>query len=183
MLEEMMLQAQEREKAMEARMQEEIRKQVHIAMSAQRQASEPRMNDNISPPSQLKSSCASTELLNQDDTALRFPVDVPRGNDIIKVVVDVFTPLDPTKTPRIHGAPIQPGYARVTVDKVSKGYEDLALDIPGGDGQKTLGEAEKAYILWRKHYIIIPGASAPPPADIRCGQKLTKHFFNNFLWA
>ena len=55
--------------------------------------------------------------------------------------------------------------------------------IPGGDGEKTLGEAEKAYILWRKRYIIIPGASAPPPADIRCGQKLTKQFFDNFLWA
>ena len=55
------------------------------------------------------------------------------------------------------GAPIQPRYARVAVDKVSKGYEDLALDISGGDGEKTLGEAEKAYILWRKRYIIIPG--------------------------
>jgi hypothetical protein len=57
---------------------------------------------------------------------------IPTGNDTIKVIVDVFTPLDPTKTPRIHGAPIPPGYARVIVDKVSKGYEDLALDIPGG---------------------------------------------------
>jgi hypothetical protein len=49
MLEEMVLQAQEREKEMEARMQEEIRKQVQIAMSAQRQASEPGMNVNIRP--------------------------------------------------------------------------------------------------------------------------------------
>ena len=106
---------------------------------------------------------------------LRFPVDdvttpitsielhVPRGNDTIKVAVGVFTPPDPTKTPRIHVAPIQPGYARVAVDQVSKGYEDLVLDIPGGDGEKTLGEAEMAYILWRKRYNIIPGASAPPP--------------------
>ena len=81
------------------------------------------------------------------------------------------------------GAPIQPRYARVAVDQVSKGYEDLVLDIPGGDGEKTLGEEEKAYTLWRKRYIIIPGASAPPPADIRCGQKLTKQFFDNFLWV
>jgi hypothetical protein len=104
MLEEMVLQAQEREKAMEARMLEEIRKQVQRAMSAQRQALEPRM--------------VSTKLPNQDDAALRFPVDdvitpmtsielhVPRGNDTIKVAVGVFTPLDPTKTPRIHEAPI-----------------------------------------------------------------------------
>ena len=60
---------------MQARMHDEIRKQVQIAMSAQRQASEPGMNVNISPPDQLKSSCASTELPKQDDTALRFPVD------------------------------------------------------------------------------------------------------------
>jgi hypothetical protein len=89
---------------MEARMLEEIRKQVQRAMSAQRQALEPRM--------------VSTKLPNQDDAALRFPVDdvitpmtsielhVPRGNDTIKVAVGVFTPLDPTKTPRIHEAPI-----------------------------------------------------------------------------
>jgi hypothetical protein len=43
------------------------------------------------------------------------------------------------------------------VDKVSKFYDNVALDIPEDDGQKTLGEAEKAYILWRKRYIIIPG--------------------------
>ena len=49
MLEEMVLEAKEREKAMEARMQEEIRKQVQIAMSVQRQASEPGINVNISP--------------------------------------------------------------------------------------------------------------------------------------
>jgi len=57
MLEEMVLEAKEREKAMEARMQEEIRKQVQIAMSAQRQASEPGMNVNISPWSVEKQLC------------------------------------------------------------------------------------------------------------------------------
>ena len=63
------------------------------------------------------------------------------------------------------------------MDKVCKGYDNVALDIPGGDGEKTLGEVEKAYILWRKRYIIIPGASTPPRADIRYEQKLAKHFF------
>ena len=52
---------------------------------------------------------------------------------------------------------------------------DLALDIPGGDGEKTLGEVEKTFILWRKHYIIIPEVSSPPSLpqllDNRCGQK------------
>jgi hypothetical protein len=46
---EALLQAQEREKDMQARMQDEIVKQVQIAMSAQRQASDPGMNINISP--------------------------------------------------------------------------------------------------------------------------------------
>ena len=155
-------------------MPEEIKRQVQIAISAQRQVSNPGMNVDISPPGQLKSNCASTKLPNQDDAALRFPVDdvttpmtsielhIPRGNDTIKVAVGVYNPPDPTKTPRIHGALIPPGYATISVDKVYKGYDNVALDIPRGDGEKTLGEAEKAYILWRKRYIIIPRVSTPP---------------------
>ena len=46
---EVLLEAQEREKDMHARMHDEIRKQVQIAMSAQRQASDPGININISP--------------------------------------------------------------------------------------------------------------------------------------
>ena len=60
-------------------------------------------------------------------------------------------------------------------DRVNKGFSDLALDISGDDGEKTLGEAEKTFILWRKRYIIIPEVSSPPPLpqlpDNRCGQK------------
>ena len=54
------------------------------------------------------------------------------------VALGVFSPLNPTKTPRIHGAIIPPGYVSVAVDRVNKGFSDLALDIPGGDGEKTL---------------------------------------------
>jgi hypothetical protein len=32
------------------------------------------------------------------------------------------------------------------VDKVVKGHENVALDIEGGDGEKTLGEAEETFI-------------------------------------
>ena len=46
---EALLQAQEREKDMQARIQDEIIKQVQIAMSAQRQASDAGININISP--------------------------------------------------------------------------------------------------------------------------------------
>jgi hypothetical protein len=31
--------------------------------------------------------------------------------------------------------PIAKGYVRVMVDRVEKGWEDLNLEIPGGDGE------------------------------------------------
>jgi hypothetical protein len=108
---------------------------------------------------------------------------IPRGNDTIKLVVTVSNPPNPTKTPRTHGALLPPRYATISADKVSKGYDNVALDIPRGDGEKTLGEVEKAYILWRTCYIIILGASTPPRVDNRYEQKLTKYFFTNYLWA
>ena len=111
---EALLQAQGREKDMQARMHDEIRKQVQIAMSAQRQTSDPGINI-ISLPDQLKSSCASMELPNQDDVMLRFPVDditapftscelhIPKGNATIRVALGIFSPPDPTKTPESMG--------------------------------------------------------------------------------
>ena len=43
-----------------------------------------------------------------------------------------------------------------------KGYSNVPLDIEGDDGEKTLGEAEKTFIQWRKRFIIIPGAPPLP---------------------
>ena len=124
----------------------------------------------------MKSSCASTELpVIQGDAGLCFPVDditeplttcelhIPDGNNAsIMVAVGVVSPIDRTKTPRIHGSVIQPGYASVSVDRVLKGYSNVPLNIEGGDGEKTLGEAEKTFIQWRKCFIIIPGAPPLP---------------------
>jgi hypothetical protein len=36
---------------------------------------------------------------------------------------------------------IPEGYARVMVDHVEKGWEDLDLEIPGGDEEEELGQA------------------------------------------
>jgi hypothetical protein len=98
---------------------------------------------------------------------------IPEGNGTVKVATGVVSPIDSTKTPRIHTVIIPPGYASVLVDRVVKGHENVPLDIEGGDGEKTLGEAEKTFICWKKRYIIIPGApSLPPPQQQlspRCG--------------
>jgi len=115
----------------------------------------------------------------QDDVGLHFPVDditeplttcelhIPQGTATVMVVVGVVNPIDPTKTPRIHGAIVPPRYASVLVDRVVKGFRSVQLEIEGGDGEKTLGEVEKTFICWHKRYIIIPGASPsslqPPP--------------------
>ena len=59
---------------------------------------------------------------------------------------------------------------------VVEAAEGVGAVSEGGDGEKTLGEAEKTFICWRKRYIIIPGASPsslpPPPRhepNPRCG--------------
>ena len=139
-------------------MQEEIKRQVQLAMSQMQ--SQSTSGVTISLVGQMKSSCASTELpVIQEDAGLCFPVDditeplktcelhIPDGNNAsIMVAIGVVSPIDRTKTPRIHGSVIQPGYASVSVDRVLKGYSNVPLDIKGGDGEKTLGEAEKTFI-------------------------------------
>ena len=54
-----------------------------------------------------------------------------------------------------HGQQIPPRYTRVGVEQVCQGWETLELDIPGGDGERTLAEAIHGYILWDKRYIIL----------------------------
>ena len=81
---------------------------------------------------------------------------VPDGNATKKVAIAVVNPIDRTGTPRIHNRPVPGGYASVSVDRVEKGCGNVPLDIEGGDGEKTLGEAEKTFICWHKRFIIIP---------------------------
>ena len=56
----------------------------------------------------------------------------------------------PIQSGTIHGMQIPEGYARVMVDQVERGWEDLDLEIPGGDGEKELGQALHTWILWNK---------------------------------
>jgi hypothetical protein len=52
--------------------------------------------------------------------------------------------------------PIPPGYASVSVERICQpDFEELEIDIPGGDGEKTLKDALHGIILWPKRYIVI----------------------------
>jgi hypothetical protein len=109
-------------------MQEEIKRQVALQLSSQRQSTSEH-GVNISPP-QLRSSCASTELPNQDDALQHFPVDditvpltpcelhIPLGNTGATVLVahGLVSPVVPEKTPTIHGNLIPPSYCSISVD-------------------------------------------------------------------
>jgi len=104
----------------------------------------------------------------QDDTKLHFPMvdvtqafttcelHVPDENATKKVAIAVINPIDRTRAPRIHNRPVPGGYVSVSVDMVEKGCGNMPLKIEGGDREKTLGEAEKTFICWRKRFIIIP---------------------------
>src|SRR3954466_4308050 len=93
-------------------------------------------------------------------------------NNISIKVADGFA-LSNSPEATYHGNPIPTGYARVGVDEVASAYEELILDIPGGEGQKTLRKAKQSgTYLWRKQCIIFPDkvssqtrstSSSPPP--------------------
>lgn len=52
-----------------------------------------------------------------------------------------------------HGQQIQEGYARVMVDQITEGFEDLELDHPTGEGEIRLGSSLKTPCLWQKELI------------------------------
>ena len=54
-----------------------------------------------------------------------------------------------------HGQEIPAGYAKVGVKEVCSDWKTLELNIPGGDGERTLEEAIHGYILWDKRYNIL----------------------------
>jgi hypothetical protein len=62
---------------------------------------------------------------------------------------------------------IPPGYTSVSVEEICQPqFEDLELDISGGDGERTLKDAVHGIILWPKRYIIILQTEGSiPPTD------------------
>nr|ABA96332.1 transposon protein, putative, CACTA, En/Spm sub-class [Oryza sativa Japonica Group] len=148
----------------EARMQEEVTRQVDQRLAEQR-GMETQAPVMVS-PSGNRSSCASTGQVGSEGIeavaaheATHFPVD-DVTNLSIKVASGMAIPTDPSST--YHCRPIPHGYAKVEIELVERTYEDLELDIPGGDGEKKLGDTAHAIILWRKKYIVFPGQERPP---------------------
>ena len=93
----------------------------------------------------------------------RYPVDDIAENtncelhfnmkNISMKVADALAFTNPPEA-TFHCNPILAGYAHVLVDEVVDQYSGLELDIPGGDDEHTLGEANHRIILWRKDCII-----------------------------
>ena len=101
--------------------------------------------------------------------------NIPRGPRCLQTPYELLFPLRkklkvvahgvaevPVQDGTIHGMAIPEGYARVMVVRVEKGWEDLDLEIPGGDGEEKLGQALHTWICWKKQYIRIAGRDPSP---------------------
>ena len=128
---------------------------------------------------------ASTELL-QPELVLTAPASYPMDaiteaqnchlmtqwmNLKVKAAVGSVYPTELGAT--FHCRPIPEGYARVMVDEITEGFEDLQLDHPTGEGKTRLGSAVKTPCLWRKELINLlnwtpptsKGTPPPPPTS------------------
>ena len=113
--------------------------------------------------SQRRRSVASTPYIQADDTI--YPVDHIKVQTMcelhtkmknLSMKVAAGTSLEITPGVTFHGRLIPTGYARVGVDEIVKGYEELELDIAAAEGEMTLGEVFRGIILWRKELIVFP---------------------------
>jgi hypothetical protein len=84
----------------------------------------------------------------------------------IKVVAHSIAKV-PIQGRTIHGVPIPEGYARVIVDRVKKGWEDLDLKIPRGDREEKLQHALHTWICWNKRYIRFPQGTLDSTASAK----------------
>ena len=118
---------------------------------------------------------ASTELL-QPEHALTAPASYPVdaitdaenchlmaqwSNLKVKEAVGSVYPSGPGTT--YHCQPIPEGFAKVMVDEITEGFEDLPLEHPTGEGETRLGSALKTPCLWRKELIDLLNWTPPPP--------------------
>jgi hypothetical protein len=94
----------------------------------------------------------------------------PFGNITMQVAYESAFAHFPGQTS--HNMLIPPSYASVSVEEICQPqFEDLELDILGGDKERTIKDAVHSIILWPKRYSIIPRTerSIPPtnPPQLR----------------
>lgn len=132
---------------------------------------------DAAPPSQWRSSVASTELVQPDFLGPRYPVDsitevehcvimAKCQNLTLKAALGFVLP--PRAEGTFHCCPIPHGYAIMTVDEITEGFEELELDYQIGEGEIHMGDALRSTCLWRKEYIKLPHWTPlppPPPAS------------------
>src|SRR3954470_2796756 len=140
------------------------------------------------PPSQRRSSVASTELelvVAQPEltASTSYPVDAITeiqdcqllakfGHLTPKAAIGTVRPPRPEGT--FHCRLIPQGYVVVMVDEIHEGYEELELDYPTGEGENRLSQALKTPCLRRKELIRLTNwtardhqvpHSSPPPSS------------------
>ena len=154
-----------------------LERKVHQLEQSQQRESRVQLESpevEAAPSNQQKSSVGSTQMEHSELEAppTRYPVDditektecelhMAMSNLSFKMAVGYALPNEPGA--RYHLGGIPAGYAIVGVDDIVPLYANLNFDIPGGDGERTLGDAKKSIILWPKKYILFPNLPPPRP--------------------
>ena len=97
-----------------------------------------------------------------DEITQRTPCDLQTAIKNLMFTVAYGTTMPTQPGDVYHGQQILAGYTRVGVEQVCQGWETLKLDIPRGDGERTLAEAIHGYILWDKCYIVLKSDDRTP---------------------
>ena len=77
----------------------------------------------------------------QNTNTQRTPCDLQTAIKNLMFTIAYGTAMPTQPGDVYNGQQIPPGYTRVGVEQVCQGWETLELDIPGGDGERTLAEA------------------------------------------
>ena len=83
-----------------------------------------------------------------DEITQRIPCDLQTAINNLMFTIAYSTTMPTQPGDVYHGQQISARYTRVGMEQVCQGWEMLELDIPGGDGERTLAEAIHGYILW-----------------------------------
>ena len=90
-----------------------------------------------------------------------YELHAPMRNISYPVARGYALPHQPGAT--FHFGEVPAGFASVGVTKVMAPFHSMDLDIPGAEGEKTLGEVELGIVLWKKQYIKFPDSEPIPP--------------------